>query len=50
MKGGSLDKFKEVKGDWKDDESKAQGREVRNEFEKVGKGQVSLDFSGYVKF
>lgn len=25
MKGGFLDKFKEVKGDWKDDESEAQG-------------------------
>lgn len=25
MKGGFLDKFKEVKGDWKDDESEARG-------------------------
>lgn len=48
-KGGFLGKYKEVKGDWKDDESEAQGREVRNEFRGESKGQVSLGFSGCVR-
>lgn len=38
-------KFKK-KGDWKDDESGAQEKELINEFGEVGKGQVRLGFSG----
>ena len=46
-KEGSLANLE--KGNWKANESEAQGREVRNEFVEVGKGLFRLGFSGCVK-